>query len=187
MIIEALVSTLGPDGRPNFAPMGVQWDETAPTLRPFRTSHTCRNLLATGYAVVSVTDDVGAFVDSALGDAALPHFPAQVVPGVVFAGACYWRELRLVSAGGPPERAELRCRVVHRGWQRDFLGYNRARNAVIEAAVLATRLHLLDRDEVLAALDRFAVIVSKTGDAAERAALQRIQQTIKDWQDEGTR
>ena len=186
MIIEALVSTLDPEGRPSFAPMGVLWDEEAPVIRPFRTSHTCRNLLATGCAVISITDDVMAFVESALGDAALPHFPAQVVPGVVFAGACYWREVRLVSAGGPPERADLRCRVVHRGWQRDFLGYNRARNAVIEAAVLATRLHLLDRDGVLAALQQYETIVMKTGGAAEQAALQHVQHTIRNWRDEGT-
>lgn len=186
MIIEALVSTLDPAGRPNFAPMGVDWDEEAPIIRPFRTSHTCRNLLAAGYAVVSITDDVMAFVESALGDAALPHFPAQIVPGVVFADACYWRELSLVSAGGSPERADLRCRVAHRGWRRDFLGYNRARNAVIEAAVLATRLHLLDRAEVLAALGQYETIVLKTGGAAEMAALQRVQHFTRNWYDENS-
>lgn len=186
MIIETLVSTLDPDGRPNFAPMGVLWDEEAPVIRPFRTSHTCRNLLATGCAVVSITDDVLAFVQSALGDVALPYFPAHIVPGVVYAGACYWRELSLVSAGGSPERAELRCRVLHRGWQRDFLGYNRARNAVIEAAVMATRLHLLDREAVMAALQQYETIVLKTGGAAEQAALRIVQDTLRNWRDEST-
>ena len=172
MIIEALLSTLDEDGRPNFAPMGVVWGGDELLVRPFRSSHTCRNLLATGCAVANITDDVLAFVESALGDVALPHFPAKVVPGAVFSDACYWRELRVVSAAGSPQHAELRCQVVHCGWQRDFLGFNRASAAVIEAAILATRLKLLDAVEVWASLDQYETIVMKTGDRRERDALK---------------
>ncbi len=186
MIIETVVSTLEPDGRPNFAAMGVQWGEEQIVMRPFRNTHTYRNLAATGHAVVNITDDVLALVDSALGQPALPHFPAVVVPGVIFAGACYWRELALVSAGGSAQRGEMFCRIVHRGWQRDFLGFNRARGAVIEAAILATRLHLLQRSDVAAALERCETIVEKTGDAAERTALQRIRSYTRDWLDENS-
>ncbi len=116
---------------------------------------------------------------------------------MVFAGACYWRELALVphqgarsvrvSAGGGPERAGLRCRVVHRGWQRDFLGFNRARNAVLEAAILATRLHLLDRGVLAAELDRYETIVIKTGDDPERTALKRVRDYVRCWYDEAAR
>ncbi len=186
MIIETLCATLDQDGRPNFAPMGLAWGEAEMVVRPFRTTHTCRNLLAGGYGVAVVTDDVLAFVESALGDPALPSFPASVVPGVVYTGACYWRELKVISEGGSRERADIHCQVVYRGWQRDFLGFNRARGAIIEAAILATRLHLADRAAILPALDGFETIVRKTGDGAECAAMQRVRDYVRNWLDENT-
>jgi len=181
MIIETIFSTLDAVGQPNFAPMGVLWGEEEITVRPFRQTQTCRNLLTTGHGVVNLTDDVLAFVQSALYDAVLPHFPASAVPGVVFQGACSWRELAVVAVAGTAERAQVRCQVVTKGWQRDFLGFCRAKSAVIEAAILATRLHLYDSKAVFEALERYDEIIHKTGDEAERAALQHVREFVGRW------
>lgn len=181
MIIETIFSTVNDIGQPNFAPMGVVWGEDELTVRPFRQSRTCHNLLATGYGVASLSDDVLAFVQSGLYDAVLPHFPASHVPGAVFQAACSWRELTVITVTGTAERAEVRCRVVGKGWQRDFLGFNRARGAVIEAAILATRLHLLDPATVAEALDGYEVIVNKTGDEAEKTAFEYVREFVQRW------
>lgn len=178
MIVEVIFSTLDTTGQPNFAPMGVVWGDEVITVRPFRQTQTYHNLMATGYGVVNLTDDVLAFVQSALFNAVLPHFPASAVPGVVFQGACSWRELAVVSGGGTTERAEVRCRVVSKGWQRDFLGFCRARNAVIEATILATRLHLYEPRTVAEALERYAEIVQKTGDEVDQVALQHVREFV---------
>jgi hypothetical protein len=179
MIIETILSTVNELGQPNFAPMGVIWGEEELTVRPFRQSRTYHNLIATGYGVANLTDDVLAFVQSGLYDAILPHFPASTIPGVIFQGACSWRELAVMTANGTDERAEIRCRVVGHGWQRDFLGFNRARGAIIEAAIVATRLHLQDPSAVIEALDRFEVIVKKTGDEVERMAFDRVRDYVR--------
>ncbi|MGC8873951.1 MAG: DUF447 domain-containing protein [Chloroflexia bacterium] len=181
MIVEVLFSTLDGGGRPNFAPMGVVWGEEEIVVRPFRATHTFANLLANGYGVANVTDDALAFVEAALGDPLLPCFPAVRVPGVVFQGACYWRELEVTDVAGNDERAEIACRVVHRGWRRDFLGFSRARNALVELAILATRLHLSGVEPVLEALERYEAIVRKTGDEPERKALTLIQNYVERW------
>jgi hypothetical protein len=181
MIVEVILSTLDATGQPNFAPMGVIWGDQEIIVKPFRSTHTYANLLRTGFAVANVTDDVQAFVDTALAYAQLPHIPAQTVPGVVCEDACYWRELALVSVTGSPDRAEMLCRVAGRGWRRDFLGFNRARGAVLEATIVATRLHLLGSTEVEAALARSAAIVCKTGDHDEQAALDRVWEYVRRW------
>lgn len=71
-------------------------------------------------------------------------------------------------------QAEIRCQVVGQGWQRDFLGFNRAKNAVIEATILATRLHLHDQAEVKAAYHRYQEIVDKIGNNQERKAMRLL-------------
>lgn len=179
MIIESVFSTLGVDGQPNFAPMGVVWGEETITVRPFRQTKTYENLITSGYGVLSLTDDVRAFVRCGLYHEVLPHFAATQVPGVVYQGACSWRELQVISRGGDEQRAEVQCRVVESGRQRDFIGFCRARSAVLEAAILATRLHLLDADWIQTRLDEYETIVAKTGDENERLAFEEIKAFIR--------
>ncbi|MER3458076.1 MAG: hypothetical protein C4309_05075 [Chloroflexota bacterium] len=73
--------------------------------------------------------------------------------------------------------------MVGKGWQRDFLGFCRARNTVIEATIMATRLHLYDPATALQAMQGYAEIVHKTGDATEKEALQRVHEFITRWAD----
>jgi len=176
MILEVIFSTLDLEGRPNFAPMGVKWGEEELTVRPFKNTQTFRNLQDTGYGVACITDDVLAFVNSALYHAPLPYFPARSIPGVVFQGTCYWRELKVRRIEEAEERAEIKCQVMDRGFKRDFLGFNRARNAVIEATILATRLQFIPDEEVRDSLNLLAQIVQKTGDEREQIAFELVRQ-----------
>jgi hypothetical protein len=180
VIIETIFSTLDIAGQPNFAPMGILWGDDEITVRPFRNTRTYANLIATRFGVANIIDDVLAFVRSALDNAVLPHFPAARVPGVVLQEACYWRELQVVAVAGGEERAEVRCQVVNTGWLRDFLGFNRAKSAVLEATILATRLHLHDHATVLEELERYEEVIRKTGDDAERLAFARVYEFVKE-------
>jgi hypothetical protein len=179
MIIETIFSTLDQSGKPNFAPMGLVWSEEFVIVRPYRDTQTCRNLLSTRYGVACISDDVLAYVQCALYDAVLPHFTAKTCPGVVLSSACSWREVEVVSEGGTNERAEIRCRVLHGGRQRDFLGFCRASNAVIEATILATRLKLCDPKVLTERMISYGEIVEKTGGDTEKQAFQMIQAYVQ--------
>jgi uncharacterized protein len=179
MIIETIFSTLDENGKPNFAPMGILWGEDSVIVRPFRTSQTCRNLLASGHGVANLSDDVLAFVQCALYDEILPSFPAVAMPGAVFQDACSWLELAVVAGGGSEERAEFRCRVLHRGRRKDFLGFCRAKNAVIEAAIIATRLAFHDRNRIVDILNQYMKVVEKTGSEIEKQAFQLVCEYVE--------
>lgn len=179
MIIETIFSTIDESGNPNFAPMGLLWGDEDVTVLPYRTTQTFRNLHSNGCGVANITDDVLAYVQSALYQAVLPHFSAKAIKGIVFEGACSWLELEVVSTGDSDERAEMRCRVMHTGRQRDFLGFCRARGAVIEAAILATRVGLYSRKAVEDKLIPYGEIIEKTGAAIERQAMQLIYEFVR--------
>jgi hypothetical protein len=179
MIVETIFSTLDETGKPNFAPMGLLWGEELITVRPFRNTRTCRNLLFNGYGVANVTDDVLAYVQCGLYEEVLPNFPAKIVPGAVFRGTCSWREMRVIAKGGSDDRAELKCHVLYKGWQKDFLGFCRAGNAVIEAAIFATRLDLYEQQVVSEKLIHYMKIVEKTGNESEKKAFQLVCDYIK--------
>lgn len=170
LIIECIVTTRSAEGEYNFAPMGVEWGEEVIVLKPYRDTTTFPNLVATRQAVVNVTDDVRLFARGAVQRPEFPWFPAEVVDGAVLEAACSWRELEVEAVDDSEERARIAANVVHRGSRREFVGFNRARAAVLEAAILATRIRFLPMSDILADMERLGVIVQKTGGAAEHEA-----------------
>jgi uncharacterized protein len=171
VIIETIVTTVAADGAVNCAPMGVEWGADAIVLKPFLETATYRNVVATGAAVVNLIDDVRVFARGAISNPQYPTIPAVAVRGVVLADCCSWREVTVRSIDSTPPRSRIDAAVVHRGTRREFLGFNRARHAVIEAAILVTRLHLLPRAFVDSELTRLQVIVDKTAGDEEFEAM----------------
>jgi len=179
VIIESIITTVDREGRANFAPMGVVWGEEEIVVKPYQETTTYRNLLVNGEAVVNLVDDVLYFVKGALQSPTFPSVPAVVVHGVVLEGACSWREIRVREAETAEPRARFVCDVVHRGVRREFLGYNRARGAVLEATILATRTRILPIEEILAEYRRLQVIVDKTAGPSEREAMTMLTDFVR--------
>ena len=181
MIIETIVTTLDSRGGVNIAPMGVEWDggDAPPVLKPFLETATYRNLVDTGVAVVNLIDDVGLFARAAISNPDYPVVPAVAVKGVVLRDACSWREVTVRTVDSTPPRSRIETTVEHRGANREFIGFNRARHAVIEAAIYATRVHLLPRDFLESELARLQVIVDKTAGPVEHEAMALLTDYIR--------
>jgi hypothetical protein len=180
MIVETVVTTLDEDGEVNFAAMGVVWDEERLVIRPYVDSRTFRNLARAREAVVNVTDDVLVFAKSALSRERFPSRPAATVRGVILADACHWREVTVEHVSAPEARssggrADVVTRVVAAAAGRPFVGLCRAKHAVVEASILASRARRLPREEVLRELDRLDPLVDKTGGPTEREAMAYIR------------
>ena len=179
MILETIVTTVAEGGAVNCAPMGVEWADETIVLKPFLETATYRNVAATGAAVVNLTDDVRVFARAAISNPQYATVPAEVVRGVVLADCCSWRELQVRSIDSTPPRSRIEAAVVHRGIRREFIGFNRARHAVLEAAIHATRLDILPRAFVESEMARLQVIVDKTAGAEEREAMALLADFIR--------
>src|SRR5437899_10857474 len=146
-------------------------------LRPFRTAQTCRNLKAHGEGVLHVTDDVLLLAKAALGpvEPPPPLFAAHSVRGFVLQDSCRCYEFRVTSLDDREERTRIDAEVVHSERLRDFFGFNRAKHAVVEAAILATRTAFLALDEIEAEYRKFKVIIDKTGGPQEQEAFAFLE------------
>jgi uncharacterized protein len=179
VILETIVTTVDAGGSINFAPMGVEWGEETIVLKPFLETTTFRNVSATGAAVVNLTDDAMLFAQGAISSPQFPSFPASVVRGVVLDAVCSWRELEVVEIDATPPRSRIDTRVVYRGVRREFIGFNRARHAVLEAAILATRTHLLPAEQIQEEYARLQIIVDKTAGPREREAMELLTDYVR--------
>jgi uncharacterized protein len=177
-ILETVVTTISADGGVNCAAMGVEWGEERIVIKPFRATRTLRNLRATGVAVVNLTDDILLFSQAALGDPQPPTRPAAGIEGAVLEDACSWREVRVEAIDDSELRARVSTVVVGSGTGREFLGLNRARHAVLEASILASRAGRLDAEDIRTELRRLQVLVDKTAGPRERDAMGYVTRHV---------
>jgi len=183
MILEGIVTTLNAAGEVNIAPMGPSVDAESFDrflLRPYPTSQTYRNLKERGEGVLHVTDDVFLLAKAAVGKVEpLPAlFDATAVRGKVLTGACRYFEFRVATMDESQERIRIEAEVVREVRLRDFFGFNRAKHAVVEAAILATRVAFLPRDEIEAEFRKLAVLIEKTAGDQERAAFALLRDYV---------
>ncbi len=183
MILEGIVTTVNEDGSANISPMGptVDADMRRLILRPYASSTTGANLRRTGQGVLHVTDDVELLARCAVGvlDPPPPMRPAEAVDGWILQDACRWLAFRIQEIDDGAQPSRMTAEVVARGRHRDFFGFNRAKHAVVEAAILATRTDLLPPEHILTDFQRLAVLVEKTGGDQERSAFEFLQQYVQ--------
>jgi hypothetical protein len=183
MILEGLLTTTAADGSVHLAPMGPIVDESLQTftLRPFQTSTSYQNLKRTGVGVFHVTDDVEMLARAAVGR--LRPAPltdrCHSVNGFVLRDACRWFALKVEELDDAQERTTIVCRAIGQGELRPFFGLNRAKHAVVEASILATRLHLLAHDEIARQFVALRPLVDKTGGAAELRAFSFLEEYVR--------
>jgi uncharacterized protein len=183
MILEGIVTSISPAGTLNIAPMGPIVDALMERLilRPFKTSATYRNLKMHGEGVLHVTDDVLLLAKAALGPVEpTPEVErATAILGYVLRDACRYYEFVVRKLDDREERVTIEADVVHHGRLRDFIGFNRAKHAVVEAAILATRTAFLPLQDIVAEYQKLAEIVRKTGGPQEAEAFQLLAEHVR--------
>ncbi|SAL80634.1 hypothetical protein AWB71_06167 [Caballeronia peredens] len=180
MIYETIVTTADREGRPHIAPMGVRFEEGFAILAPFRPSTTLDNVIATQSAVINFTTDVRVFAGCVTGYARdWPTVRADMVPGVRLEATLAHSELRLAEVSDDETRPVLRMECVHRATHAPFAGFNRAQAAVVEGAILVSRLFMLPPDKVDSEIAYLQIAIDKTAGDVEREAWQWLLRAIE--------
>src|ERR1700722_9578903 len=170
MIRESIVVTVNALGEPHVAPLGLIAEGEAWILAPFHPSATLDNLRQAPFAVANFTDDARVFAGCLTGRRDWLLTPATLVAAPRLAVTLSHLELVVVEVREDHLRPRFVCRVAHRASHAPFQGFNRAQAAVVEGAVLVSRLHMLPRAEIEAEFARLEIIVGKTAGPAEAEA-----------------
>jgi hypothetical protein len=179
MIRETIVTTADARGRVHIAPIGLIAERDGFVIAPFRPSTTLDNLLAVPFAVANYTDDVRIFAGCLTGRHDWPTVASDHVPVPRLERALAHAELAVSQVTEDPQRPRFHCRVVHGASHAAFQGFNRAQAAVIEAAILVSRLHLLPRQKVEAEIAYLEIAIDKTAGDAEREAWGWLQERLR--------
>jgi hypothetical protein len=184
MIRETLVVTRSSEGHAHIAPMGAQSVLLADgaegvLLQPFRPSTTLENLMHGRCATLNHVDDVRIIAGCLTGRRDWPLLAAERVDCGRLAAALAHVELQLDSVEEEAQRPRLYLRRVHAATHAPFPGFNRAKAAVIEAAILVSRLHLLPAEKIEQEIEYLRIAVDKTAGDEEREAWDWLMTAVE--------
>ena len=170
MIFETIVTSIDAAGEPHVTPFGVRYEGEFMVISPYRPSTTLENILATKCAVMNLTDDVrvfaGALTNRKMGDL----LAANKIVAPRLADCLAHVELELVEVRDDAVRPQLVMKKVAEFNHKAFAGFNRAQAAVLELAVLTSRLHMLPREKIQAELQYLQIAIDKTAGEREKQA-----------------
>ena len=181
MIYETVVTTMNPDGTTHIAPMGIRQENDRYLIAPFKPSRTLDNLVNSGVAVINATTEVMIFAGCLTGRHDWPVEDATHIACKRLAVALSHVEVRVESREDDEMRPVFTCRPVHAAVHGAFRGFNRAQAAVVEAAILVSRLHLLPEQKIRSELEYLAIAIKKTAGEKERTAWKWLMEKVDDY------
>lgn len=146
-IHEVIVITLDENGKPHLAPMGISEVNGHFQVKPFKPSSTYDNLMRHGQCSINFVDDVRIFAGALTGHRDWPTTPCQQIEGEYLSAALSHIELEIVRLEDTDPRACFHGAVICDINHKPFRGFNRAQSAVIEAAILVSRLNMLSEQK----------------------------------------
>ncbi len=183
-ISEVIVTTTSGAGAPNAAPIGLVTRRTESgdlrySVKLYRGSQTLANVLKTRTLAANVTDDVVVFVTTAFADLRAAYFTDfEAVPVLKEANA--WIVFSVTSAEDHAEYVRFLLRPERIKINRKAVtAINRGRNAVLEAAIIATRIDRTEDERAKAEMreqvENYKKRVMKCGGPQEQAAMRILE------------
>ena len=178
MIHEVIVTCRSPAGENQIAPMGVQWQAGEVVIAPFKPSRTLNNILTGECAVINYCDDVRIFAGCLTGRYDWPLVEAEQVAAPRLLDALAHTEVRLHRVEEHELRPRLICRPVFEASHRPFRGFNRAQAAVLELAILVSRLSMLPAEKIEREISYLTIALDKTAGERERQAWDWLMEQV---------
>lgn len=177
-IRETIITTVDAGGKLHIAPIGIIAERDGWVIAPFRPSVTLDNLAAVPFAVASYTDDVRIFAGCLTGRKDWPTVPVEGFPVPRLEAALAHSVLRVERISDDSVRPRHFCRVVQEETHAPFTGLNRAKAAVLELAILVSRLGMLPREKIEAEIAYLTIAIDKTAGPDEKEAWGWLMQRV---------
>jgi hypothetical protein len=178
MILETIITTVDALGRAHVTPFGIRMQDGLVVISPYKPSTTLDNILVTKHAVMNLTDDVRVFAGALTRRQPWVMLPAETIAGYRLADTLAHKELKLVKVVQDAMRPQLFLEVVHEMQHKSFQGFNRAQAAVIELAVLVSRLTRLPMEKITQEMDYLAIAIEKTAGPRELEAWNWLVEAV---------
>ena len=179
MILETIIITVNAAHEPHITPFGVQFEGEQVIIAPYVPSKTLDNIVATGFAVMNMTDDVRVFAGALTHRTQWPLQPINNHQGYRLTDCLAHTVLQLIEVRKDETRPQLVMQVVSSENHQPFQGFNRAQAAVIELSILVSRLPRLPRKKIQSEMQYLQIAIDKTAGERELQAWNWLNEAVE--------
>ena len=178
MIIESIITSSDKAGCVNVAPFGIKLNEDIITISPYIPSKTLENILYNNSLVINYVDDANIYVDCIVGEKKFKLNKCKKLNCYYLKNSIIHHEAKVIDYKPDPVRPIFECKIIYSENHNDFMGINRARSALIEACILATRTSYLGKSKILSDLEYLSNAINKTSGKIEKKSWTKIKNFI---------
>ena len=180
MIYEVIITTVNANGSAHMAPMGIWKNEGKIIISPYRPSATLENIKRTNKCIVNSIDDVRIFAGCLTGNKDWDLLPTEKVEGYRLKDALSHLELELVMQEDDELRPRFYFKPIHEVIHKPYKGFNRAQQAVLELAILVSRIDMLPWEKIEHEIKYLSIAIEKTAGSKEKIAWGWLMKKIED-------
>lgn len=185
-IRESIITTLHDDGNAHITPIGVHETDRGLMIAPFKPSATLDNLLRNGTATINYPDDVRIFAGCMTGRRNWDTVPTDVIAGIRLHDCLAHTEVKVHTHEDDELRPRFYCDTVHEQMHKPSHGFNRAQFAVVELAILVSRLNMLSSDKIDSEIEYLRIGLDKTAGEREFEAWGWLMKKVTDFRNTQT-
>ncbi|MBA3696975.1 MAG: DUF447 family protein [Methylotenera sp.] len=182
MIFETIITTLDDQGNIHTTPFGIRKEDGCVIVSPYKPSTTLQNILISKHAVLNLTDDVRIFAGALTGRQSWNLIPTKKIVGFRLENCLSHQELKLLKVEDDDVRPKLYLELIHEEQHQPFAGFNRAQAAVIELAVLVSRLRRLPMEKITQDIEYLKIAIDKTAGPRELEAWEWLIESVNNHQ-----
>jgi len=181
MMIETVIITLDKNEDINFAAFGVELQKAKLFFYPYQGSRTLENIINRQEGVVNIVDKAEYLIKAALGDAQLSINKIKDEGLYYLKDSCHYYQFKVNDITEMDNKYKVSAKIVLEQMNRAYLGFNRANNLLLEAAVKASRIGITTtEEEVNSFLNNNKRVIFKTGDQNTEYLFNFLKKYIAD-------
>tara|TARA_B100001173_G_C15997351_1_gene551759 strand:+ start:916 stop:1485 length:570 start_codon:yes stop_codon:yes gene_type:complete len=176
---ETIVTTKNIDNSIKISPLGIYIDENILRIKPFKPSISLDNILRNKSGVINYVDDVRVFASCIVkNDIKIELTKVDKIDCSRIKSAVSHTEFIIDHVKDDNLRPTIICKPVNEEIHRMYYGLNRAKSAVLELCILASRLGIIDDEKIKNEIKYLNIAIEKTAGRNELEAWKWLNDYI---------
>ena len=180
MIIEAVITTVNKKGETNFSAVGVEFSKSRATFNLYKKSNTVLNLKIKDYGIINIVDKAEYLTKAALSSEKMDISKLKENDLYYLSDCCSYYQFKVLAIKDCGEKYRVEVKILTKKENRKYIGFNRANNLLLEAAVIGSRIGITkDKSDLINFLNDNRRVIIKTGNKKTKKLLDFLEKKLE--------
>jgi hypothetical protein len=177
MIIETVITTINELGRIHFSAVGVKFFKSKALFDLYKKSDTFENLKIKDYGIINIVDKAEYFIKAALSSEKIDISEIKKNELYYLTDCCSYYHFKVLKIKDCGRKYRVEVKILRKKENRKYIGFNRANNLLLEAAIIASRIGITkNKNDLKKFLENNKRIIFKTGDKNTKKLLKFLEE-----------